>query len=900
MTTAAQFQTKVTKAGVNMDRLDLIINGDDETVVETDSGEVPSIQKLFKDGFVVGLNRGYWDAAANDPAITAGEGTEGDFYTVSVSGTRAIADGDPVEWGVGDTALFQGGAWTRLPALASAGGRNRGYWDADTNTPEIVAGEGLPGDFYTVEVGGTIGIEDPGEPITWKAGDQVLFKDGAWSRIADSEIFADQALRAATQFALLDVVPKEFWAALQSPESSPEDMTPYILACAAERLPNGGTIRCEGLWITLQTQLVLPANIILYGGDKTPDEPETVSPNYRTTSGQILTNPALDEAIVMTATGSGVRGFTIQKTTNVTPLTSAEECLDWIAAMSKTAIKIDGQSGSSAFGCSVRNNLLLGYEKGVDCIDASRADVSFNNGHCNQLLSSVATFDLPIHEKNHNWPYCTVHLGFDLEPGVARTGTDNVAFQIGLADYSGALPHGGVDWAPAQRLFSFGANKGIVVEDSDNSTVIQSGVDAIYSSHAFAAGFNDVGLTYSGRIRRASLVDVMVSSQTYGILVDFLGDEYLEGGTPPVNGYTGGEVLHAVNLKIGASRYYSYFFESGNFTSIGGVSTIFIDPDLPTSRRHMALQSSFGRLDFIGTTFYNGVDVAAETLSDARDVGLYGCRFVNMTQRYFYNNQTQGAQYIRGQDGSIQSEAAVVIENRASPTGTATGQSWKLVVIDSGNLLIIDESDGAIVGNFTPAYGGLPREMLLAADLKINGYVGAKNRFYMEPVAGSFAFSLKDGAEPAGVAMVVASAGGSSVDSVSLYTSGVERVRADNIGFRWRNPYGSFVPVQDNFAGPDETSNSYTTALGDAGAVRRFTGAGAITIYLRNNARAGETFTAFQYNGQITFAAELGGSVVSLGGKTKSAGTYARVRCECVNNVGGAAAEWILSGDLTT
>jgi hypothetical protein len=62
MTTAAEFQSKVAKAEVNMDRLDGIVNGGPTTVVGTDGGNVPSIAKLEADL-----------AAAIEGSITAGK-----------------------------------------------------------------------------------------------------------------------------------------------------------------------------------------------------------------------------------------------------------------------------------------------------------------------------------------------------------------------------------------------------------------------------------------------------------------------------------------------------------------------------------------------------------------------------------------------------------------------------------------------------------------------------------------------------------------------------------------------------------------------------------------------------------------------------------------------------------
>lgn len=50
MTTEVEFQTKVTKAVVNMGRFDQVTNGDDNTVVDMDGGvKVPSLAKLAKD-----------------------------------------------------------------------------------------------------------------------------------------------------------------------------------------------------------------------------------------------------------------------------------------------------------------------------------------------------------------------------------------------------------------------------------------------------------------------------------------------------------------------------------------------------------------------------------------------------------------------------------------------------------------------------------------------------------------------------------------------------------------------------------------------------------------------------------------------------------------------------------
>lgn len=61
----------------------------------------------------------------------------------------------------------------------SLGGINKGGWDAALNEPEIVSGEGRGGDFYTVAIAGTTEIDEEDD---WAVGDQIIFKDGAWTK----------------------------------------------------------------------------------------------------------------------------------------------------------------------------------------------------------------------------------------------------------------------------------------------------------------------------------------------------------------------------------------------------------------------------------------------------------------------------------------------------------------------------------------------------------------------------------------------------------------------------------------------------------------------------------------------------------------------------------------------
>ena len=74
------------------------------TITIIESGLLPSL---------TGLNyQGLWNAAINNPTLTSSVGTAGDFYIVSVLGTTNL--NGITDWQVGDWAIFEGGAWTKV------------------------------------------------------------------------------------------------------------------------------------------------------------------------------------------------------------------------------------------------------------------------------------------------------------------------------------------------------------------------------------------------------------------------------------------------------------------------------------------------------------------------------------------------------------------------------------------------------------------------------------------------------------------------------------------------------------------------------------------------------------------------------------------------------------------
>jgi trimeric autotransporter adhesin len=55
---------------------------------------------------------GTWDAATNDPTLTSGVGTKGEYYVVSVAGSTNL-DGI-TDWQIGDWAIFNGTVWQKV------------------------------------------------------------------------------------------------------------------------------------------------------------------------------------------------------------------------------------------------------------------------------------------------------------------------------------------------------------------------------------------------------------------------------------------------------------------------------------------------------------------------------------------------------------------------------------------------------------------------------------------------------------------------------------------------------------------------------------------------------------------------------------------------------------------
>jgi hypothetical protein len=105
--------------------------------------------------------KGTWNAATNNPTLTSGVGTKGDYYVVSVAGSTNL-DGTTL-WGVGDMAIFNGSTWqkadggdTSLVTSLTVTGLT-GYMYANNTTP-VTASTTIPVANITGAVPNTVNV----------------------------------------------------------------------------------------------------------------------------------------------------------------------------------------------------------------------------------------------------------------------------------------------------------------------------------------------------------------------------------------------------------------------------------------------------------------------------------------------------------------------------------------------------------------------------------------------------------------------------------------------------------------------------------------------------------------------------------------------------------------------
>jgi hypothetical protein len=110
--------------------------------------------------------------------------------------TRIYAKGDTAIYnfviyectGITTTGTFQANDWKKIAGGTIGGISYKGTWDAATNTPDLLAGSPVNGDYYVVAVAGNTDLDG----ITdWNLGDWAIYNGESWQKIFNSQVVTD-------------------------------------------------------------------------------------------------------------------------------------------------------------------------------------------------------------------------------------------------------------------------------------------------------------------------------------------------------------------------------------------------------------------------------------------------------------------------------------------------------------------------------------------------------------------------------------------------------------------------------------------------------------------------------------------------------------------------------------
>ena len=114
-----------------------------------------------------------------------------------------------------------------------------------------------------------------------------------------------------------------------------------------------------------------------------------------------------------------------------------------------------------------------------------------------------------------------------------------------------------------------------------------------------------------------------------------------------------------------------------------------------------------------------------------------------------------------------------------------------------------------------------------------------------------------------------------------------------------QGPQGLAGPLAADVSTEDIAGTGYTVAAADLGKRKRTTNASAVTVTLPNDREQGFSILLCQAAaGQVSFVAGSGAALHSRTGYSKTAGQWSEVSLTVDSNSGGAAASWVLSGDI--
>ncbi len=275
--------------------------------------------------------------AAGLGAVTSVNGQTGPAVTLvtgvsSVNGSTGAVTVTPAS--ISAVATTARGTANGVASLDSSGlvpssqlptsGSYKGTWNATTNTPTIVSGVGVNGDFYKVATAGSTTIDGVS---SWAIGDEIRFGTSTWQKIANSAAVSSVngltgavVLTAAGLGAVTSVNGKTGAAVTLAAADVGADLTPSSGSASVGHIGNGtGPVA-----MTVQTKLRQTVNVKDYGatGDGTTNDTTAIQ-NAINASGGIIYFPAGTYSITALTLAAGKQLIGENRETSILKLRSA-------------------------------------------------------------------------------------------------------------------------------------------------------------------------------------------------------------------------------------------------------------------------------------------------------------------------------------------------------------------------------------------------------------------------------------------------------------------------------------------------------------------------------------------------------------------------------------------------
>jgi hypothetical protein len=321
------------------------------------------------------------------------------------------------------------------------------------------------------------------------------------------------------------------------------DYTAYIQNAINELFSRGGgnLDMSGGRWLVDSANLTVKQGVCLRGPWKNAGEISTR--DYTSFKSSIILNPLY--TINLAEDFSAIKGVVIARKGLTIP-TSLAEAVTHVAAFSGKAITVGDGTNNKANDTYAGYCLIIGFQYAYYNDFNERPRIEYLSGDNINGVYLNQIYDMNHMLGCHFWPFTTTHQSWTLtgDAGWRRQGT---AYYFGTA----------VDWGQATNCFSYGYDKHVDVNGSDNVVLLNCGGDGWKDNNNYSIGYHARGTT-----RNLNLIGCKVSSKNTSVLVDLTG-----GGNSQSVKIKGGN-LWAASVGTGSHVY----VKNGNAIITGGVS----------------------------------------------------------------------------------------------------------------------------------------------------------------------------------------------------------------------------------------------------------------------------------------------------------------------------------------